>query len=94
LRKACRIDGRLVAVADHFQVQLAPAQVGQHARKQDHFLPRLAAVGQRDQAGGLQLVEGGEQFVDAGRLPWMPAFANAAFEYHSQVCMWMFIGAA
>jgi hypothetical protein len=24
----------------------------------------------------------------------MPALANAAFEYHSQVCMWMFIGAA
>ena len=32
-------------------------------------LPRLAAVRQRDQAGRLQLVERGEQFVHRGRLP-------------------------
>jgi hypothetical protein len=50
-----------------FRYRSRPPMFDSMLRKQDHFLPRLAAVRQRDQAGGLQLVERGEQFVDAGR---------------------------
>ena len=60
-------EGRLVlfdeGLAIAFRTHLAQHQVLEHGA----VLPRLAAMGQRRETGGLELVGGDEQFVEGGR---------------------------
>jgi hypothetical protein len=89
-----RVDGPGIAVAQHLQVQLLAADIGQHGLEQDVLLPRLAAVRQTDQACGLELISAANSSSGVAGSLTMPAFLNAALEYQIQVDMWMSTGTA
>ena len=85
--------GRIALAVDR-RPQRVAALADQHGVEEIALPVLLAAEGERDQAGGLELVEHGENVVPVGRLGRAGLARAPAFDIQSQFWPWMLTGTA